>query len=116
VVGGFDSTSNVYAARLYGIPAAGTMAHSFIESYDAEPEAFRAFARSRPDDCVFLVDTYDTLKSGIPHAITVARELESQGHRAKGIRLDSGDLAYLSKAARQLLDEASCWMRPACLT
>ncbi|MBZ5855531.1 nicotinate phosphoribosyltransferase [Flavihumibacter profundi] len=106
VIGGFDSTSNVYGARLYGLPAAGTMAHSFIESYDNELDAFRAFARSRPDDCIFLADTYDTLKSGVPNAITVAKEMEKEGYRAKGIRLDSGDLAYLSKAARQMFDEA----------
>lgn len=106
VVGGFNSTSNVYAAQLYGIPAAGTMAHSFIESYDEELEAFRAFARARPTDCVFLVDTYDTLKSGVPNAITVAKEMEQQGYRANAVRLDSGDLAYLAKAARAMLDEA----------
>ncbi|TPE46262.1 nicotinate phosphoribosyltransferase [Pontibacter mangrovi] len=106
VVGGFNSTSNTYAALKYGIPAAGTMAHSFIESYDAELEAFRAFARSRPDDCIFLVDTYHTLQSGVPNAITVAKELEAQGHKAVGIRLDSGDLAYLAKAARNMLNEA----------
>ncbi|WP_114778290.1 nicotinate phosphoribosyltransferase [Botryobacter ruber] len=106
VVGGFNATSNVYAAELYGIPASGTMAHSYIESYDDELEAFRAFARSRPDDCIFLVDTYNTLKSGMPHAITVAKELEAQGHRAKAIRLDSGDLGSLAKAARAMLDEA----------
>ncbi|ULQ54708.1 nicotinate phosphoribosyltransferase [Flavihumibacter fluvii] len=106
VIGGFDSTSNVYGARLYDLPAAGTMAHSFIESYDNELDAFRAFARCRPDDCIFLADTYDTLKSGVPNAIIVAKEMEKAGHRAKGIRLDSGDLAYLSKAARKMFDEA----------
>ncbi|QEC69197.1 nicotinate phosphoribosyltransferase [Panacibacter ginsenosidivorans] len=106
IIGGFESTSNVYAAQLYRLPAAGTMAHSFIESYDSELEAFRAFAKARPDDCIFLVDTYDTLKSGVPNAITVAKEMESNGHRAGGIRLDSGDLAYLSKVARNELDEA----------
>jgi nicotinate phosphoribosyltransferase len=105
IVGGFNTTSNVYAARLYGVTAVGTMAHSFVESYDEEIEAFRAFARSRPDDCTFLVDTYDTLKSGVPHAITVAKEMEHAGHRAKAIRLDSGDLAYLARAARMQLDE-----------
>ncbi|ULQ57384.1 nicotinate phosphoribosyltransferase [Flavihumibacter rivuli] len=106
IIGGFSSTSNVYAARLYGLPVTGTMAHSFIGSYDNELEAFRAFAQSRPHDCVFLADTYDTLKSGVPNAIIVAREMEKAGHRAKGIRLDSGDLAYLSKAARKMFDEA----------
>ena len=107
VVGGFNATSNVYAAQLYNIPSSGTMAHSFIESHEDELEAFRAFARARPRDCVFLVDTYNTLKSGVPHAITVAKELEAQGYKAKGIRLDSGDLAILSKAARTMLDEAA---------
>jgi nicotinate phosphoribosyltransferase len=82
------------------------MAHSFIESYESELEAFRAFARTRPHDCVFLVDTYNTLKSGVPNAIIVAKEMEARGHRAKGIGLDSGDLAYLSKNARRMLDEA----------
>jgi nicotinate phosphoribosyltransferase len=105
-VGGFNSTSDVYAAELYGLEVAGTMAHSFIESYDSELEAFRAFAETRPDQCIFLVDTYDTLRSGVPHAITVAKEMEAAGHRALGIRLDSGDLAWLSKTARAMLDEA----------
>jgi nicotinate phosphoribosyltransferase len=84
----------------------GTIAHSFIESYDSELEAFRRFANSRPDDCVFLVDTYDTLRSGIPNAIIVAKEMEQQGYKAAGIRLDSGDLAYLSRIARTMLDQA----------
>ncbi|HWB92204.1 MAG TPA: nicotinate phosphoribosyltransferase [Puia sp.] len=106
VLGGFQSTSNVYAAELYGLDASGTMAHAFIESYGSELEAFRAFAAARPDGCIFLVDTYDTLKSGIPNAITVAREMEGRGHRALGIRLDSGDLAYLAGEARRMLDEA----------
>ncbi|HVZ55466.1 MAG TPA: nicotinate phosphoribosyltransferase [Chitinophagaceae bacterium] len=106
VVGGFNSTSNVSAAGYFGLQAAGTMAHSFVESYDSELEAFRAFARSRPDQCIFLVDTYHTLASGVPNAITVAREMEARGQRAAGIRLDSGDLAWLSRAARQMLDEA----------
>lgn len=106
IVGGFDSTSNVQAAARYGIKAAGTMAHSFIESYDCELDAFRAYAQARPGHCVFLVDTYDTLNSGIPNAITVAKELEQQGGKAQGIRLDSGDLAWLSRMARRMLDEA----------
>ena len=106
IIGGFDSTSNVYAAELYGLEAAGTMAHSFVESYDSEIEAFRAFARSRPGQCIFLVDTYDTLRSGMPNAILAAKEIEKRGHQAAGIRLDSGDLAYLAKAARNMLDDA----------
>jgi nicotinate phosphoribosyltransferase len=106
MVGGFNSTSNVYAAGLYGLEVAGTMAHSFVESYDSEIEAFRAFAKSRPGQCIFLADTYNTLQSGVPNAIQVAKEMEKQGNRAVGIRLDSGDLAWLSKAARKMLDEA----------
>ncbi|AEJ61716.1 nicotinate phosphoribosyltransferase [Spirochaeta thermophila DSM 6578] len=106
VIGGCDSTSNMEAARRYGIPAVGTMAHSFVQSYDDELEAFREYARHNPDSCILLVDTYDTLGSGIPHAITVAKELEAAGHRLRGIRIDSGDLAYLSRKARRMLDEA----------
>lgn len=105
IIGGFDSTSNVFAARQNNIPPAGTMAHSFIESYDDELKAFRGYARIFPDNCVLLVDTYDTLKSGLPNAIKVGKELEQQGKKLQGIRLDSGDLAYLSKRARETLDE-----------
>lgn len=106
IIGGFQSTSNVYAAELFGLEASGTMAHAFIESYGSELEAFQAFAAARPEGCVFLVDTYDTLRSGIPNAIIVAGEMEARGHRALGIRLDSGDLAYLATQARRMLDEA----------
>ena len=104
MVGGFNSTSNVKAAKDLDIPAVGTMAHSFIQSYDTELAAFREFAENRPDACVLLVDTYDTLKSGVPNAITVAKEMEMRSQRLQGIRLDSGDLAYLSKQARKMLD------------
>ncbi len=104
IIGGFDSTSNVLAARIYDIPASGTMAHSFIESFDDELEAFRNYARTFPENCILLVDTYNTLKSGIPNAIKVGQELEKKGNRLAGIRLDSGDLAYLSKKARSMLD------------
>lgn len=104
MIGGFDATSNVMAARDFGIPAVGTMAHSFVQVFEKEIDAFRRFADKRPDNCVLLVDTYDTLGSGVPNAITVAREMESRGHRLQGIRLDSGDLAYLSKRAREMLD------------
>lgn len=106
VIGGFNSTSNVYAAERYGITASGTMAHSFVASYDSELEAFRAFARTQPENCIFLADTYDTLRSGIPNAVIVAREMEARGQQALGVRLDSGDLAYLSKEVRRLLNEA----------
>ncbi len=105
MIGGFDSTSNVYAARKYNIPHAGTMAHSFIECFDSEIEAFRAYANIFPESSILLVDTYNTLKNGVPNAITVAKELEEKGYKLKGIRLDSGDLAYLSKQARKMLDK-----------
>jgi nicotinate phosphoribosyltransferase len=106
IIGGFNSTSNVKAARDFSIPAVGTMAHSFVQSYDNELEAFRDFSEMRPENCVLLVDTYDTLKSGIPNAITIAKEMEQKSGRLSGIRLDSGDLAYLSKQARHMLDSA----------
>ncbi|NIO03417.1 MAG: nicotinate phosphoribosyltransferase [Proteobacteria bacterium] len=105
-VGGCESTSNVQAGLLYDIPVRGTHAHSWIESFPNELEAFRAYARAFPDSCILLVDTYDTLKSGVPNAIRVGKELEKAGHRFLGIRLDSGDLAYLSKKAREMLDQA----------
>ncbi len=105
IIGGFTSTSNMLAAREHDIIPSGTMAHSFIESYDNELEAFRAYASIFPDNCVLLVDTYNTLKSGLPNAIRVAKELTDKGSKLKGIRLDSGDLAYLSKKARAMLDE-----------
>jgi nicotinate phosphoribosyltransferase len=106
VIGGFDSTSNVRAARDFGLAASGTMAHSFIQSWPDELTAFRRFAEGRPDNCVLLVDTYNTLNSGVPNAIVVAKEMEKRGHRLKGIRLDSGDLAYLARKSRSMLDEA----------
>jgi len=106
MIGGFDATSNVYAAFQYSLETTGTQAHSWIQSFDDELAAFRKFAEIFPDQCVLLVDTYNTLKSGLPNAIVVARELEARGHRMVGIRLDSGDLAYLSRRARTMLDEA----------
>jgi nicotinate phosphoribosyltransferase len=105
-IGGADGTSNVLGAALFGLPPRGTQAHSWIQSFGSELEAFRAYARSFPDDCTLLVDTYDVLGSGIPNAIRVARELEEQGHRLAGIRIDSGDLAFLSQRARERLTEA----------
>jgi nicotinate phosphoribosyltransferase len=105
-IGGFNATSNVLSGKEFGIPISGTMAHSFVQSFDDELTAFRKYAETWPDDCILLVDTYDTLKSGVPNAITVAREMTSRGQQLKGIRLDSGDLAYLSKKARQMLDAA----------
>jgi nicotinate phosphoribosyltransferase len=105
-IGGFDATSNVRAGRDYDIPVSGTMAHSYVESYDDELTSFRHFAEEQPENCVFVLDTYDTLKSGLPNAIIVAKELEEKGHKVKGIRLDSGDLAYLSK------DVVKFWIVP----
>jgi nicotinate phosphoribosyltransferase len=104
-LGGADGTSNVLAGRLYGIPVRGTHAHSWVQAFGDEKQAFSAYADAFPDDSTFLVDTYDTL-DGVRHAIEVALEMRQNGHELGGIRLDSGDLAYLSKAARQLLDDA----------
>jgi nicotinate phosphoribosyltransferase len=106
VVGGFNATSNVRAGRDYDIPISGTMAHSFVQRYDDEISSFRDFAEIRPDDCVLLVDTYNTLKSGVPNAIKVAKEMEERGEKLKGIRLDSGDLGWLAKKSRKMLDDA----------
>ena len=106
-VGGCVGTSNVAAAIRYNIPALGTMAHSMICDAESEYDAFLKYAKSNPNNCVFLVDTYDTLRSGIPNAIKVARDyLIPNGYKLKGIRIDSGDLAYLSKQARKMLDKA----------
>lgn len=101
---GFDATSNVRAGKLFGIPTAGTHAHAMVQAYRDEYTAFCKYAETHKD-CVFLVDTYNTLKSGVPTAIRVAKEFGDRIH-FKGIRLDSGDLAYLSKEARKMLDEA----------
>lgn len=106
VVGGFTATSNVIAAKDFTISCVGTMAHSFVQGYDDELTAFRAFAEHRPDNCVLLVDTYDTLRSGIPNAITVGLEMAQRGQRLQGIRLDSGDLAYLATQSRKMLNAA----------
>lgn len=104
-VGGCSATSNVLAGRLYGIPVRGTMAHSWIMTFDDEPAAFEAYASAMPNNVVFLVDTYDTL-DGVRHAIEAGRRLRAAGHELHGIRLDSGDLAYLSVQARRFLDAA----------
>lgn len=106
IIGGFTATSNVKAAQDFGLDCVGTMAHAFVQGYEDELSAFRAFAEHRPGNCVLLVDTYDTLRSGLPNAITVAKEMAARGHRLQGIRLDSGDLAYLSSQSRRLLDDA----------
>lgn len=105
-IGGCDATSNALAGMRYGIPVRGTQAHSWVMSFASELESFRAYAHRYPDSALLLVDTYDTLGSGVPNAIRVARELAEQGHQLAGIRLDSGDLAALSIGARRMLDEA----------
>lgn len=106
VIGGCTSTSNVLAGQYFHLKTAGTHAHSWVMSFDSEVEAFRAYAQIFPDSCLLLVDTYDTLHSGMPNAIKVFDELRQNGHEPVGIRLDSGDLAYLSKECRKMLDEA----------
>jgi len=105
-VGGVRRTSNVMAGKVYGIPVRGTHAHSWIMAFPDELTAFRSYARIFPDNCTLLVDTYDTLKSGLPNAITVAGELRTRGHELAGVRIDSGDLAFLSREARAMLDRA----------
>ena len=104
-IGGCSATSNVLAGRLYGIPVKGTHAHSWVMCFDDEIEAFRAYAQAMPNNCVFLIDTYDTLQ-GVRNAVAVAKELRTKGHEMIGVRLDSGDLAWLSIEARRILDEA----------
>ena len=107
VIGGASSTATVLAGQMFDIPISGTMAHSWVMFYDDEYTAFKKYAETYPDAALVLVDTYDVLKSGVPNAIRVAKEvLEPMGKRLKGIRLDSGDLAYLSKKARKMLDDA----------
>lgn len=106
-IGGVAGTATVSAGKQFGIPVLGTMAHSFVQSFDSEYEAFEAYAQVYPDSCVLLVDTYDTLKSGVPNAIRIAKDvLEPMGKRLAGIRLDSGDISYLTKKARMMLDVA----------
>lgn len=106
-IGGCIGTSNTYAGMTYEIPIMGTMAHSLISESESEYEAFLGYAESNPDNCIFLVDTYNTIKSGVPNAIKVAQDyLIPNGYKLKGIRIDSGDLAYLSKEAKKLLLEA----------
>ncbi|MCL2360183.1 MAG: nicotinate phosphoribosyltransferase [Defluviitaleaceae bacterium] len=108
MIGGCAATSNVLAGQLFDVPVRGTHAHSWIMSFDTELEAFRYYANLYPQACILLVDTYDTLRSGVPNAIQIFKEMREKGVNLSqyGIRLDSGDLAYLSKMARQMLDEA----------
>ena len=105
-IGGCRTTSNVVAGKLFDIPVTGTHSHSWVMSFDSELEAFEKYAEIYPDNCLLLVDTYDTLKSGVPNAIKVFDKLKAEGHKPVGIRLDSGDLAYLSRKARKMLDDA----------
>jgi nicotinate phosphoribosyltransferase len=104
-VGGCAATSNLLAGRLFGIPVRGTHAHSWVMAFDSELAAFERYAEMMPNNCVFLVDTYDTI-GGVRHAIRIGQQLRERGHRMVGIRLDSGDLAYLSRTARKMLDDA----------
>ncbi|NBD25762.1 nicotinate phosphoribosyltransferase [Paenibacillus glycinis] len=105
-IAGFHATSNLRAGMLFGIPVKGTHAHAWVQGHDSEEEAFRKYAEVLPDQVTLLVDTYDTLRSGVPNAIRIGKLLEKQGKKMNGIRLDSGDLAYLSQEARRMLDEA----------
>lgn len=106
-IGGCIGTACVLTDSSYGVPALGTMAHSWVQSFDSELDAFNAYAREYPDNCTLLVDTYNVLKSGIPNAIECFRkEVVPRGFRPKGVRIDSGDITYLSKKIRKMLDEA----------
>lgn len=106
MIAGCASTSNVLCGQMFNVPVSGTHAHSWVMSFDTELESFRAYADLYPSNCLLLVDTYDTLKSGVKNAIIVFKELEAKGYKGTGIRLDSGDLAYLSQKARKMLDDA----------
>lgn len=107
VIGGCVGTSCTYTAKEFGTVASGTMAHSFVQSFDSEYDAFKAYAEMYPDDCILLIDTYDTIHSGVQNAIKVFNDvIIPKGFRPKGVRLDSGDLAYLSKTVRKILDDA----------
>ena len=106
IIGGCSSTSNVLAAKLFNLPAVGTMAHAWIESFPDELTAFRAWAKIYPDNAALLVDTYDVVNSGVPNAIKVFKELRAAGHEPVGIRIDSGDIAQLATKARKMMDEA----------
>jgi len=106
IIGGCAATSNVIAGKMFDIKISGTHAHSWVMTFPDELTAFRKYAELYPDNCLLLVDTYNTLKSGVPNAIKVFDELKAKGHKPVGIRIDSGDLAYLSNQARKMLDEA----------
>ncbi|WP_304340928.1 nicotinate phosphoribosyltransferase [Metaclostridioides mangenotii] len=106
VIGGCVATSNLLAGKKFDLPVAGTHAHSWVQKFDDELEAFEAYARVYPDKCMLLVDTYNVLESGVPNAIKVFKDVSEKGYKPIGIRLDSGDLTYLSKEAKQMLDDA----------
>ncbi|WP_010632002.1 nicotinate phosphoribosyltransferase [Sporolactobacillus vineae] len=106
VIGGCSATANTLAGMMFDIPVSGTMAHSWVQLFDSELEAFRAWGRAYPDQCLVLIDTYNVLKSGLPNAIKVFKELRAKGHEPLGIRIDSGDITYLTKRVRKALDEA----------
>jgi len=108
-IGGCEGTSNTFAAMKLGIPVRGTMAHSWVMAFQDELSAFKAYSEVYPDSSILLVDTFDSLKDGIPHAIKIAKELAANGKKLRGIRLDSGDLAFLSCEARKMLDEAGLY-------
>jgi len=105
-IGGIGATSNVLAGYTYNIPVTGTQAHSWIQSFNDELTAFRKYAETFPDKTILLVDTYNTINQGVPNAIKIGQELKKKGYTLKGVRLDSGDLAYLSKKTRKMLDDA----------
>ena len=106
-IGGVDGTATTIGGKMFDIPVSGTMAHSWIQLFDTEYDAFKTYAKNYPNDCTLLVDTYSVLESGVPNAIRVSKEiLEPMGKKLKGIRLDSGDIAYLSRKSRKILDEA----------
>lgn len=106
VIGGCAGTANVLAGKMFDLPLVGTQAHSWVQKFDSELESFRAYADVYPDKCLLLVDTYDVLKSGVPNAIKVFDELKAKGHKPIGIRIDSGDLQYLSIEAKKLFEES----------
>ncbi|RDY25360.1 nicotinate phosphoribosyltransferase [Romboutsia weinsteinii] len=106
MIGGCHGTANVLAGKLFDVPVIGTQAHSWVQKFDTELESFEAYADVYPDKCLLLVDTYNVLNSGVPNAIKVFKDLASKGHKPLGIRLDSGDLQYLSVEAKKMLDEA----------
>lgn len=107
IIGGCNSTACTIAEQMFGVPSAGTMAHSWVQLFPTEYEAFKSWAEVYPDNCVLLIDTYNVLKSGLPNAIKVFDEvLKPKGYRPKGIRIDSGDITYLSKKCREMLDDA----------